>query len=168
MDWEGCRFAFLQEMFPWISTEKLKADIFDSPQIRELMKNLMFDETLSEAELSTWQSLKSVVTNFQTNHWSVEYEKEIEELLKSFCERRAWISLKLHFLRSHLDYFPKNCEDLSEEQGEHFHRDSPITEEHNQGWWDINFLADNCWCLKWDAVAAKHSRKSLKKPFIHE
>ena len=82
---EGCGFAFLPEKFPWISMEKLKAGIFDVPQIRELMMDPMSDEALSEAELSTWQSLKSVVTNFQGNHLSSEYEKEIEELPKSFC-----------------------------------------------------------------------------------
>ena len=54
MDRESSRFAFLQERFPWISMEKLKAGIFDSPQIGELMKDLMFDTALSKTELSTW------------------------------------------------------------------------------------------------------------------
>ena len=49
MDREGSRLAFLQEKFAWISMEKPKADIFDDPQIRELMKDPMFDEALSEA-----------------------------------------------------------------------------------------------------------------------
>ena len=85
---EGSRFAFCQK-FPQISMEKLKAAIFDGPQIRELMKNPMFDEPLSEAKLSAWQSLKSIVTNFLGNHQIVEYKKEIEELLQSFCQIRA-------------------------------------------------------------------------------
>ena len=89
--------------------EKLKTDIFDDPQIRELMKDPMFDKALSKAELSAWQLLKSVVTNFLGNHWSAEYKKEIEELLKSFHQLKAQMSIKLHFLLSHWDYFPKNC-----------------------------------------------------------
>ena len=32
--------------------EKLRAGILDGPQIRELIKDPMFDEALSEAELS--------------------------------------------------------------------------------------------------------------------
>ena len=48
MNRENSGFCFLQEKFPWISMEKLKADIFDGPQIRELMKDQMFDEALSE------------------------------------------------------------------------------------------------------------------------
>ena len=75
----------------------------------------MFDEALSEAELSAWQSLKSVDTNFLGKHRSAEYEKEIEKLLKSSRQPGARMSVKLHFLQSHLDYFPKNCRDLREE-----------------------------------------------------
>ena len=82
---------------------KLKTGIFDSPQIRQLMKDPMFDETLSKAEQSTWQSLRSVVTNFLGNQQRAEYEKEIEELLKCFRQLRARMSVKMNFLRSHLD-----------------------------------------------------------------
>ena len=52
MDRQGSGFTFLMSKFPRISMEKLKAGIFDSPQIRELMKDPIFDETLREAELS--------------------------------------------------------------------------------------------------------------------
>ena len=84
MDKESSEFAFLLEKFPQISMEKLKAGIFDSPQIRELMKDPIFDKALSGAKLSPWQSLKSLVTNFLENHQSAEYKEEIEKLLKSF------------------------------------------------------------------------------------
>ena len=104
------RFAFLQK-FPRINMEKLKAGIFDGLQIREHMN---FDKALNEVELSVWQLLKSVVINFLGNHRSAEYEKEIEELLKSPhpTQLRARMSVKLRFLRSYLDYFPKNCGDI--------------------------------------------------------
>ena len=129
MDRKGCGFAFLQEKFPWKSVEKIKIGMFNGPQIRELMKDPIFDTAPSQAELSTRQSLKSIVTNFLGNHRVGEYEKEIEELLKSFRQLRARISVKLHFLQSHLDYFPNNCRDLSEELGECFHQDIHIMEE---------------------------------------
>ena len=64
--------------------EKLKVGIFEGPQIRELVNNPMFDETLSETEISVRKSLKSVVTNFLENCQSVECKKEIK--LKSFCQ----------------------------------------------------------------------------------
>ena len=51
MDKEGSVFVFLLK-FPRLIREKLKAGIFDGPQIREVMMNPIFDETLSEAELT--------------------------------------------------------------------------------------------------------------------
>ena len=59
--------------------KKLKAGISGDFQIRELMI-----EALNETELSTWQSLKPVVTNFLGKSRSAEYKNEIEELLESF------------------------------------------------------------------------------------
>ena len=90
--------------------EKLKVDIFDGPQIRELMKDQMFDQALIEDELSARQSLKSIITNILGNQENAEYEKKIDGLLKNFCQLRTRISVKLH-----LDYFLKNCGNLSEE-----------------------------------------------------
>ena len=54
MDLEDNGFAFLQEKFPRISMEKFKTGIFDDRQIWDFMKNPMFDEALSEAQLSAW------------------------------------------------------------------------------------------------------------------
>ena len=84
MDREGRGFTFLQQKFPRITLGKLKSGIFGGPQIRELMKGSMFDDALSTAELSAWRWLKSVITNFLGNNRSAEYEKEVNELLKSF------------------------------------------------------------------------------------
>ena len=96
MDRKGSGLAFLQEKFPKINMEKLKTGILEGLQIREFIKNSMFDKALNEAKLSAWQPLKSVVTKFMENHRSAEYEKEIEAQPRSFCQ--------LHFLSSHLDY----------------------------------------------------------------
>ena len=119
IDREGCSFAFLQENIPRISMEKSKASFLTVP--KQENSSLMFDEALSEAELSAWLSLKLVLTNFPGNHWSAKYKKRIEEQLKSFRQLGARMAFKLYFLRSNSDYFPKNCADLSEEQGECFH-----------------------------------------------
>ena len=108
-----------------------------------LKKDPIFDEALNEAEQFPWQSLKSAVTNFLGNHKSAEY-KEIEELLKCFCQFGTQRLVKLHFLQSKFDYFPKSCGDLSEKKGECFHQDICIMEQHYQGQWYVNFLTDYC------------------------
>lgn len=33
------------------------------------------------------------------------------------------MSLKIHFLHSHLDFFPENLGDVSDEHGERFHQE---------------------------------------------
>ena len=105
MDWEGSGFVFFQEKLPRISMEKLKTS--------------MFVKKTHEGP-NVWRSAAlTEVSNYKLS----ECEKEIEELLKSFRQLRAWMSVKLHFLRSHLDCFLKNCGDLSEKQGEYFHQD---------------------------------------------
>uniref|UniRef100_UPI00358E4839 uncharacterized protein n=1 Tax=Myxine glutinosa TaxID=7769 RepID=UPI00358E4839 len=130
---EGRAFAFLNKKFPRVSEAKLKAGIFDGPQIRELMKDPKFDESMESNERNAWLSFKSIVTNFLGNHRSPEYECVVEGLLQSFQALGARMSIKMHFLSSHLDYFPENCGDVSEEQGERFHQDIRVMEERYQG-----------------------------------
>ena len=46
------------------------------------------------------------------------------------------MSLKIHFLHSHLDFFPKNLDAVSEEQGKRFHQDIKAMEVRYQGFWN--------------------------------
>ena len=140
--------------------EKLKAGIFDNPQIRELMKDPMFDKARSKAELFAWKSLMSVVINFLENNWSVEYEKEIEELLKNLHSSGHECQTALSAVT--LGLFSKELWRSKWRAGWALSPDIHIMEEHYQGHWDVNFLTGYCWCLKQDAVGAKHRRKSLK------
>ena len=123
LDREGRGFAFLLQKFQQKSMEKIKAGIFDGPQIRELIKDTSFDDALNPAELSAWLPLKSVIANFLCNHRGSQYRKVVDELMENFRQIGARMSVKMHFLRSHLDYFPENWGEFSEEQGEHFHQD---------------------------------------------
>ncbi|MBZ5797372.1 hypothetical protein K8353_45890, partial [Burkholderia contaminans] len=58
------------------------------------------------------------------------------------------MNLKLHFLDAHIEEFPENLGDYSEEQGERFHEDIKEMEETYRGRWDINMMTDYCWNLK--------------------
>ena len=74
------------------------------------------------------------------------------------------MSVKMHFLPSHLDYFPDNCGTFSEEQGERFHREIMVMEERYQGKWNVIMIADYCWCLK-SEDSTKYVRKSGRRAF---
>ena len=159
-------FPFLRRKFPRLSDAKIEAGIFDGPQVRALMNDERFEEVVEESERKAWQSFTSLTRNFLSNHQSPDYETIIFELLSNYQKLGARISIKMHFLASHLDFFPSNCGDMSEEQGERFHQDLKTMEHHYQGRWDVSMLADYCWCLKRDASKRVHRRKSLKKAFL--
>ena len=103
--------------------EKIKAGIFDGPQIKELIKTTSCDDALNPAKLYAWLSINSVIANFLDNHRSSPYQKVVDELMENLRQIGPRMSVKMHFLRSHLDYFPENWGEFSEEQGEHFHQD---------------------------------------------
>ena len=70
------------------------------------------------------------------------------------------MSVKIHFLHSHLEYFPENLGALSEEQGERFHQAIEIMEKKYQGRWNVHMIADYCWCLMKDEKNFKPFHKS--------
>jgi hypothetical protein len=70
------------------------------------------------------------------------------------------MSLKVHFLDSHLDFFPENLGAVSDEHGERFHQDISNMEKWYQGKWSLSMLADYCWTLKRDVSQVTYSRKS--------
>jgi len=104
------------------------------------MKDPNFDKSLTPKEKRAWTALKSIIQNFLGNHRSEDYQRIVTDLLKRFQALGARMSIKLHFLSSHLDYFPGNCGDYCEEQGVRFHQDIRVMEERYHGRWDVNML----------------------------
>lgn len=141
---EGKCFEYSEKQFPEISNAKLKEGIFDGPQIRKMLKDENFIKSMNKKEKAAWISFKKVVENFLGNHKSDDYEQIVADMVENFGKLGCLINLKLHFLNSHLDYFPMNLGDYSEEQGERFHQDIKVMERRYQGKWSINIMADYC------------------------
>ncbi|KAI6656622.1 hypothetical protein LOD99_1417 [Oopsacas minuta] len=144
LDKDGPCFKYICRSFPGMSNEKLKAGIFDGPQIRSLIRNSGFVQSMTNLESSAWCAFVFVVNNFLDVN----------------------MSIKVHYLFSHLDRFPENLGDLSEEQGERFHQDIKVIEERYQGRWDTHMMADYCWSLQRDCPLISHNRKSNKRLFL--
>ena len=72
------------------------------------------------------------------------------------------MSIKVHFLHNHLNQFPANCGNVSDEQGERSHQDIKEMETRYQGRWDSRMMADYCWSTKCDNPDANHSHQSRK------
>ena len=158
-------FAFLCSKFPNISETKLKEGIFVGPQIREVLKDPNFEKELTSIELDAWKAFKWLCGNFLGNKRSSSFKMGVENLLEAYKEMGCRMSLKIHFLHSHLDFFPANLGAISDEQGEKFHQDIQAMEARCQGFWNEGMLADYCWMLYRDVPTHSHKRKSYSKHF---
>jgi hypothetical protein len=77
------------------------------------------------------------------------------------------VSLRVHFLESHLDFFPENLGEVGDEHGERFHQDLTM-EKRYQGTWTSSMLAHYCWTLKMDVPDAKYRRKIIRLYILEE
>jgi len=68
--------------------------------------------------------------------------------------------LKIYFFESHLEVFPENIGEVSDEPGERFHGDIFAMVKRYQSKWISSILADYCWTLKSDVPEANYWRKS--------
>ena len=77
---EGSCFGYMYRAFPNHTLEKLKVGIFDGPQIRKLMNDTYFQESMTSSELSAWCAFVDVAQNYLDIHRSWNFEK----LFKNF------------------------------------------------------------------------------------
>ena len=93
------------------------------------------------------------------NTKSLNYKKVVQHLLCTFQKCSCNMSLKLHFLHSHLDNFSENLGAMSKERDEGIYQDTKTIEKRYRGWWKVNMMVDDCWCLMREENAYKHSQK---------
>ena len=161
----GAAFQHLSTVFPGLSAAKFKEGIFVGPQIREVLKDTDFEEHLNLKELRAWEVFKSVCCGFLGNTRVTDYPACIEKLLKSYVDMGCRMSLKIHFLNSHLNFFPPNLGAVSDEHGERFHQDITKRESNYQGKWNPGMMEDFCWMLLRDILVEKYTRSSKKTHF---
>ena len=161
----GAAIQHLSTVFPGLSAAKLKEGIFVGPQIREVLKDTDFEELLNLKELKAWEAFKSVCSGFLGNTRVPDYQACIEKLLKSYEDMGCRMSLKIHFLHSHLNFFLPNLGAVSDEHGERFHQDITKMESNYQGKWNPGMMGDFCWMLLRDIPEAKYTRSSKKTHF---
>ena len=92
---------------------------------------------MKEIELASWLSFAKVVQGncFLGNRKAKNYKDIVQKVLDNFQALGINMSIKVHFLHSHLDRFPENLHNETDEQGERFHQDQ-VMEERYQGRWN--------------------------------
>ena len=104
--------------------------------------------------------MKNFLGNNKARHYA-----ELVNMLTAFRNLGCNMSVKMHYLFSHMDWLPENLGSMSDEQRERFHQDLKEMETRYQGRWDTVMMADYCWSLKRDLSAAEHSRSLKKRKF---
>lgn len=164
---DGDAFLYLKTVFPSLSDAKIREGVFAGPDIRKLMKCKEFISKMKPDEKKAWQSFRMVIENFLGNNKSTNYKFLVQDLLKNLKQLNIKMTYKIHFLHAHLDKFPVNLGDFSEEQGERFHQDIKVIETRYSGAWNVNMMADFCWMLVREKTAefSKSTKRSQKKMF---
>ena len=103
--------------------------------------------------------IKSVVKNVLGNRKDPNYREIVGELFQSYQDMGCNMSLKTHFLDSHLDFFPNKLGAVSEEHGERLHQDISALVKRYQEQRSARMLAAYCWTMKRDVPDAKHRRQ---------
>lgn len=165
LDIDGACFQYIKSKFSHLSDAKIKEGVFVGPDIRALMKDEDFVKCMKIDEKNAWLSFKKVTENFLGNHRDPKYATIVTKMLKDFQKLGCLMSMKLHFLFSHLENFPENVGAFSEEMGERFHQDIKQQERRYQGKLTVRMMADYAWSLKRNNNSPHHRRKSLKRSF---
>jgi hypothetical protein len=158
-------FTYLCEKFPKLTFEKVKARGFTGPQIRQLFKDQQFEAVLSDKVRAAWHFFEKVSNSFLENFKSANFIELVQDVMDSYEHlggRVGNMSLKMDFLFLHLDFFPLNCCDVSDEHGERFYHDISVMEHRYNGKWSSAMLGDYCWMIKSDAPETKYHRQAKR------
>jgi hypothetical protein len=94
-------FKYLSNKFPSISTAGLKEGIFVGLYIPDILGSLI------DTERAAWESLKWVFSKSLGKKISPDFSDGIQTLPNAYKEMGGCMSLEVHFLHSHLDFFPE-------------------------------------------------------------
>jgi len=156
---KGPAFTYLYGKFPRLTFEKVKAGVFIGPKIRQLFKDQQFEAVLSDKDKAPLQFFEKVSNGFLGNLKAAYFRELVQDLVDSNEQLGCNTS---HFLFSHLDFFPLNCGDMSNEHVERFHQDISVMEHSCKGKWSAPMSGDYCSMMKRDAPETKYHRQAKR------
>lgn len=121
---------------------------------------------LSPIEKKAFKAAEEVITNFLGNKRADNYGQIVAKMIRFYGNMGVNMSLKIHFLHNHLDFFPDNMGDYSDEHGERFHQDIKTIESRYKGKDTIHMLGEYCWSLCRETDPESHKRKSNRHYFL--
>lgn len=136
----------LHVLFPKLSEAKIKAGVFNGPDCKKILSDKKFRSLLSPLQKEAIDSIAQVFQNFLGSYRCPQYKEIVSKLLKDFENLQINMTLKMHFLQCHLEFFQQDLGRLSDEHGERFHQSIALLERrYIQSRISKNLLADFCW-----------------------
>ncbi|CAK9829696.1 hypothetical protein ANTRET_LOCUS6991 [Anthophora retusa] len=126
----------------------------------------LLENYLSSAEVAAWNSFKLIVSDFLGNNNSPNYEMIVEDLLQKYATIGINMSLKIHFLQSHLNLFQENLGDISDEHGERFHQEMKTIDWPYQEFLDERMMGDYMWSLIRETDSKNNRRQSRSQNYF--
>lgn len=96
--------------------------VLNGPDIRKLMKQKSFSKSLGPESLKAWEALKAVIKHALGKERSPNYETLVNEMIEAYRVIDVHMSLKIHLLHFHMDFFSRQVASESDEQGERYHQ----------------------------------------------
>ena len=106
------------------------------------------------------QALKGIKSVNKHNR-TYNYKQRVTDILDAFQKLWCRMSVKMHVLHSHFNYFPDNYEMFCEKQGERFHQEIIVMDKRYQNQWNVSIIADYCWYLKRED-SSKYAKKLVQ------
>ena len=107
----------------------------------------------------------NLLKRFRMVFWEIsklQISEFVQDLVDSYEQLECNMPLKMHFLFSHLEFFPLNCGDVSDEYVERFHQDISMMEHRYKRKWSAAILGDYCWMTNRDAPETKYHRQAKR------
>ena len=92
---DGEYFQPLLHTFPGLFYEKIKAGVFDGPQISTLVRDQAFVQAMNDKEKAAWLFFVDVMKNFLGNKKTGNHEDLVGNMLSSFHDLGCKMSIKV-------------------------------------------------------------------------
>ena len=161
-------FAYMRIKFPKLSEVKVKELILFGLEIWEFIHDREFNSIGSDTENVAWNAFKSLCTNFLGNH-KADISREIVRKMLCVHPMKCNMSLKLHFLDFHLEFFLQNLGEISDENDERVHQDFSVMERRFVGRWNCDIPAETCCSIVREPYRVTGEEKCQEKHcnFVH-
>ena len=113
-------FKYISDSCSGLSEEREKMGIFSGLQIRQLIQDKNFAQSVAPIERDAWLSFASVIKNFLGNTKGDNNVHVVNDMLEKVKRLNLHMSIKIHFLFSHLERFPQNFGAVKDDKGKDF------------------------------------------------